>query len=87
MPRSDHRQWQRQPSFCVLTVTSPLLPGPQRFHESEHKVVADFAEDFYMTDDANVKIFLQAWNKIRAWQEARESRNFLIKRSGIACKL
>ncbi|CAI5741536.1 unnamed protein product [Hyaloperonospora brassicae] len=60
---------------------------PTIFTSRERKVVADFAEDFYMTHAANVEIPLQAWNKLRAWQETRKSRKFPIERSGFACKL
>ena len=35
MPSSNHWQWQRHPSFYVLTVTSRLEPGPQRFTRVE----------------------------------------------------
>ena len=62
--------------------------GAPTIHTSrERKVVADFAEDFYMAHAANVEELLQAWNKLCAWPEARKSRKVPIERSGIACKL
>ncbi|CAI5734805.1 unnamed protein product [Peronospora destructor] len=60
---------------------------PTIFSIRERKVVRDFAEDFYMTHDANVEIPLQAWNGIQAWQGMRKSKQFPIERSGFACKL
>ena len=77
-------------TFEFLRAHSPesFVAGVSTIYTSrERKVVADFAEDFYMAHAANVEILRQAWKKLRAWQEARKLRKFPFERSGISCKL
>ena len=74
-------------TFEFLRAHSPesFVAGVSTIYTSrERKVVADFAEDFYMAQSANVEILLRARNKLRAWHEARKSIKFSIERSNIA---
>ena len=67
MPRSNHWQWQRNPSFLRAHSHESFVAGISTMYTiRERKVVADFAEDFYMTHAANVDELLQAWNKLCA---------------------
>ena len=56
---------------------------PTLFTSRERKVVANCAEDFYMTYAANVDILLQALNKLRACR-CKRGTNFARGRTHVS---